>query len=342
MLRPETARETLRTQMVELNILENNMFLEKLLWIGIPAVLLALVIAFAVWRFLEHRKEKQEEAWAAERRKIEVVDGIEERKDDGGKRFREQERARREAERRAEAAAGSANTLIGGKSEAEREESTAKDVFGQLGISSKKAEEMDRERDRIVINGYLQKSNTAPIRPVYSNTLAARREQKAELDSDFVGEEATTPALVTDSAAPAKIKPTELKRPTASRAGNSGSFAEYIKQMADDSDGEESMLSHVMRPQIGTDVENAVVERPAEVQAEKPDIMKVGEEAIIPAAEKPVEGFKSVAEATRKPVRHKRPSSSVNRRRVEAPTRPGSGDVKPEPDSITGQGVRDI
>ena len=47
------------------------------------------------------------------------------------------------------------------------------------------------------------------------------------------------------------------------------------------------MLQNVMRPQIGTDVENAVVERPAEVQAEKPDIMKTGEEAILPAAEKP-------------------------------------------------------
>ena len=91
--------------------------------------------------------------------------------------------------------------------------------------------------------------------------------------------------------------------------------------------------------EIGTEVENAVVERPAEVQAEKPDIMKTGEEAILPAAEKPVEGF---AAAEREPVRHKRPSSSVKRKRVEAPTRPGSGDITPPPDSITGQGVRDI
>lgn len=320
----------------------DNMYMERFLWIVVPAALLALMIIFAIWRALEHRKVKMEERWAAERRKLEIVDGIEERKDDGGKKIRELERARREAEKRAEEASESTNTLIGGKSEAAREESKAGDVFGQLGISSKKAEKMDRERDQIVINGYLQKSNTAPIRPVYSNTLAARREQKAELDSDFVGVEATTPALVMDSAAPAKVKPTALKRPSASRVGNTGPFAEYIKQMVDEEKKDEAMLASVMRPQIGTDVENAVVERPAEVQAEKPDIMKTGEEAILPAAEKPVEGFKPAAKEPRPIVRHKRPSSSVKRKRVEAPTRPGSGEVKPEPDSIAGQSIRDI
>ena len=46
-----------------------------------------------------------------------------------------------------------------------------------------------------------------------------------------------------------------------------------------------------MRPQLGTEVSNAEIDRVAEVQAEKPDILKQGEEAIIPAAEKPVEGF---------------------------------------------------
>ena len=324
--------------MVSLSIIDNS-FIEKLLWIGVPAVLLALVIAFAVWRALERLKVKREEKWAAERRKIEVVGGVEGRTDDGGKKMREAERARREAEKRAEEAAQTTNTLIGGKSEAEREESSAKDVFGQLGISSKKAAKMDYDRDQLVINGYLQKSNTAPIRPVYSNTLEARREQKAELDSDSVGEEANTPALVMDSAAPAKIKPTNLKRPTSAKVGK-GSVADYIRRRVTDEEEDDSpMMSSVMRPEIGTEVENAVVERPAEVQAEKPDIMKTGEEAILSAAEKPVEGF---AAAEREPVRHKRPSSSVKRKRVEAPTRPGSGDITPPPDSITGQGVRDI
>ena len=323
--------------MISYGLLDNS-FLERLLWIGVPLVLLILVIAFAVWRFLEDRKAKREKAWAVERRKLEIVDGVEDRTDDGGRKMREAERARREAEKRAKEAAETTNTLIGGKSEAEREESKAEDVFGQLGISSKKAAKMDYDRDQLVINGYLQKSNTAPIRPVYSNTLEARREQKAELDSDQVGEEANTPALVTDSAAPAKIKPTNLKRPTSAKVGK-GSVADYIRRRATDEEEDDSpMMSTVMRPEIGTEVENAVVERPAEVQAEKPDIMKVGEEAILPAAEKPVEGFKSAAH---EPVRHKRPSSGINRKKVEAPTRPGSGEIRPEPDSITGQGVRD-
>ena len=334
-------RETTRTLMIELSILENNMFIEKVLWIGIPAVILALVVSFTVWRALEDRKKKREKAWEAERRKIEVVGGVEGRSDADGRKYREQERARREAERRAEAAAGTTNTLIGGRSEAEDDDPEAKEVFGQLGISSKKAEEIDRERDRLVINGYLQKSNTAPIRPVYSNTLAARRAQKAELDSDVVGKEATTPALVTDSAAPAKVKPTELKRPTSARVGK-GSVSEYIRRRATDEKDEDPMLGSVMRPQIGTDVENAVVERPAEVQAEKPDIMKTGEEAILPAAEKPVDGFKAVGEGEKQPVRHKRPSSGIKRKQVEAPTRPGSGEIRPEPDSITGQGIKDV
>ncbi len=324
--------------MVSLSIIENS-FLEKFLWIGIPTALVALIVALTVWRALEKRKAKREEAWAAERRKLEVVDGVEERTDEDGSKMREAERARREAEKFAREASKTNNTLIGGKSEAEKDESKAKDVFGQLGISSQKAAKMDYDREQLVINGYLQKSNTAPIRPVYSNTLEARRAQKAELDSDSVGEEATTPALVTDSAAPAKIKPTNLKRPTSAKVGK-GSVAEYIRRRATDEGEEETpMMSSVMRPEIGTEVENAVVERPAEVQAEKPDIAKTGEEAILPAAEKPVEGF---AAAEREPVRHKRPSSSVKRKQVEAPTRPGSGDITPPPDSITGQGVRDV
>lgn len=279
--------------MIDYSILENNAFLEKLLWIFIPAALLILVVAFAIWRALEDRKAKREKAWAAERRKLEVVDGLAERSEDGGKKMEELEKAIREAEEFAEKAAETNNTLIGGRSVAEQDEATAREVFGQLGISSRKAKTMDRQRDQVVINGYLQKSNTAPIRPVYSNTLEARRAQKAELESDKVGDEAMTPALVTDSAAPAKIKPTALKRPTSSKISRSKSDEEAKTDPDDDND---PMLQDVMRPQIGTDVENAVVEFPAEVQPEKPDIMKVGEEAIPPAAEKPVEGFKSSEE----------------------------------------------
>ena len=313
--------------MIDFSAIDNNMLYEKVLWIIVPAALLALIIAFAIWRAIEDRKRKREQEWAAERRKLEVVDGIEERKDDGGRKMRELERARREAEEFAEKAAETTNTLIGGKSEAEREEKEAVEVFGSLGISSKKAEAIDRQRDQLVINGYLQKSNTAPIRPVYSNTLEARRQQKEELDSDTVGDEANTPALVTDSAAPAKIKPTALKRPTAARVGK-GASSDNSQKKDEGGEDENPMLQDVMRPEIGTEVENAVVERPAEVQEEKPEIMKVGEEAIPPAATEPAEGFKGSEELEMKPVRHKRPSSAAKQNKTETKKRSGSGKAK--------------
>lgn len=326
--------------MIDFSAIDNNMLYEKVLWIIVPAALLALIVAFAIWRAIEDRKRKREQAWAAERRKLEVVDGIEERKDDGGKKMRELERARKEAEEFAEKAAETTNTLIGGKSEVEREEKEAIEVFGSLGISSKKAEAIDRQRDQIVINGYLQKSNTAPIRPVYSNTLEARREQKAELDSDTVGDEANTPALVTDSAAPAKIKPTALKRPTSARVGK-GSSAESTKNRDEGEEGEDPMLQKVMRPEIGTEVENAVVERPAEVQAEKPDIMKVGEEAIPPAAEEPAKGFKGSEEISKKQTKPKKQSSGAKSKKTGTKTRSGSGAAKTKSGQKKGKNAKD-
>ena len=313
--------------MIDFSAIDNNMLYEKVLWIIVPAALLALIIAFAIWRAIEDRKRKREQEWAAERRKLEIVDGVAERTDEDGSKMRELERARREAEEFAEKAAETTNTLIGGKSEAEREEKEAVEVFGSLGISSKKAEAIDRQRDQLVINGYLQKSNTAPIRPVYSNTLEARRQQKEELDSDTVGDEANTPALVTDSAAPAKIKPTALKRPTAARVGK-GSSADNSQKKEEGGEDENPMLQDVMRPEIGTEVENAVVERPAEVQEEKPDIMKVGEEAIPPAATEPAKGFKGSEETVKKPVRHKRPSSAAKQKNTETKKRSGSVKAK--------------
>ena len=326
--------------MIDFSAIDNNMLYEKVLWIIVPAALLALIIAFAIWRAIEDRKRKREQEWAAERRKLEVVDGIEERKDDGGKKMRELERARREAEEFAEKAAETTNTLIGGKSEAEREEKEAVEVFGSLGISSKKAEAIDRQRDQLVINGYLQKSNTAPIRPVYSNTLEARRQQKEELDSDTVGDEANTPALVTDSAAPAKIKPTALKRPTAARVGK-GASADNSQKKEEGGEDDNPMLQDVMRPEIGTEVENAVVERPAEVQEEKPEIMKVGEEAIPPAATEPAEGFKGSEELEKKPVRHKRPSSAAKQNKTETKKRSGSGKAKAKSGQNTSRSKKD-
>ena len=272
------------------NVFEDNRQLGPLV-IGLAVcVIIGLIIATIIIKIMDKRKAKIDDqidtAWKAEQvvNRVEVLSRKNEKK-----KIRQIKRDTRDPKKKAEDEAASKNTLLGGKSEAQREEKEASEVFGSLGISSKKAEEIDKAKEQIIINGYLQKSNTAPIRPVYSNTLEARQQQRKELESDEVGKEAETPALVMDSAAPSevritdapvqKVKPTSLKRPTAARVE------------INDAPEEDAAYSEAMRPQIGTEVSNAEVDRPAEVQAEKPEILKSGEEAIIPAAKEAVEGF---------------------------------------------------
>ena len=272
------------------NVFEDNRQLGPLV-IGLAVcVIIGLIIATIIIKMMDKRKAKIDDqidtAWKAEQvvNRVEVLSRKNEKK-----KIRQIKRDTRDPKKKAEDEAASKNTLLGGKSEAQREEKEASEVFGSLGISSKKAEEIDKAKEQIIINGYLQKSNTAPVRPVYSNTLEARQQQRKELESDEVGKEAETPALVMDSAAPSevritdapvqKVKPTSLKRPTAARVE------------INDAPEEDAAYSEAMRPQIGTEVSNAEVDRPAEVQAEKPEILKSGEEAIIPAAKEAVEGF---------------------------------------------------
>ena len=273
------------------NIFENNSQLGPIVfWLAI-IVVIGLIIATVVIHMRDKRREKIDDeldtAWRAEQ----VVNRVEAiTPKNGKKKIRQIKRGTRDPKKKEEEEAASKNTLLGGKSEAQMEEKEAKDLFGSLGISSKKAEEIDKAKEQIIINGYLQKSNTAPIRPVYSNTLEARQQQRKELDSDEVGKEAETPALVMDSAAPSevritdapvqKVKPTALKRPTAARVTTEEEMAE-----------EDTTYTSAMRPQIGTEVSNAEIDRPATVPEEKPDILKSGEEAIIPAAKEAVEGF---------------------------------------------------
>ena len=273
------------------NIFENNSQLGPIVfWLAI-IVVIGLIIATVVIHMRDKRREKIDDeldtAWRAEQ----VVNRVEAiTPKNGKKKIRQIKRGTRDPKKKEEEEAASKNTLLGGKSEAQMEEKEAKDIFGSLGISSKKAEEIDKAKEQIIINGYLQKSNTAPIRPVYSNTLEARQQQRKELDSDEVGKEAETPALVMDSAAPSevritdapvqKVKPTALKRPTAARVTTEEEMAE-----------EDTTYTSAMRPQIGTEVSNAEIDRPATVPEEKPEILKSGEEAIIPAAKEAVEGF---------------------------------------------------
>ena len=273
------------------NIFENNSQLGPIVfWLAI-IVVIGLIIATIVIHMRDKRREKIDNQLDTQWRAEQVVNRVEAiAPKTGKKKIRQIKRGSRDPKKIEEQEAASKNTLLGGKSEAQMEEKEAKDLFGSLGISSKKAEEIDKAKEQIIINGYLQKSNTAPIRPVYSNTLEARQQQRKELDSDEVGKEAETPALVMDSAAPSevritdapvqKVKPTALKRPTAARVTTE-----------EEQPAEDTTYTSAMRPQIGTEVSNAEIDRPATVPEEKPEILKSGEEAIIPAAKEAVEGF---------------------------------------------------
>ena len=277
--------------------LADNSQLEPVVITLAVIVVIGAIIALNILNARDKRKEKYDEKLDAERQGEKVVDRLEHlsKKPSGEKVIHQVKRESRDPKKRAADEAAAKNTLLGGKSEAQMEEKEAGEVFGSIGISSKKAEEIDKAKEQIIINGYLQKSNTAPIRPVYSNTLEARQQQRRELDSDVVGKEAETPALVMDSAAPSsvkiteapvqKVKPTALKRPTAARAS----------QTEGESDGEnveeDTTYSTAWRPETGSEVSNAVIDVVADVQEENPEILKSGEEAIIPAAKKAVKGF---------------------------------------------------
>ena len=282
--------------------LEDNRQLGPIVIAIAVIVVVGVIIVANVLKMRDRQKEKLDAEIDAERQAERVIQGVAGRSKKGTatKKINQIKRESRDPNKRAEEEAAAKNTLLGGKSEAQMEEKEASAVFGSLGISSKKAEEIDKAKEQIIINGYLQKSNTAPIRPVYSNTLEARQQQRKELDSDEVGKEAETPALVMDSSAPSdvkiteapkKVKPTALKRPTAARLNSTDEEVIAAFEKAAEEAEKDEAYGAAMRPVIGSEVSNAVIDRVAEVQAEKPDILKSGEEAILPAAEKPLAGF---------------------------------------------------
>jgi hypothetical protein len=275
--------------------LEDNRQIGPIVVIFAIVVVIVLFIVAKAFRYKDRHKEKSEKNIDAALRADQIINQVEvksKKAEPGEKVIHQVKRETRDPQKKAEQEAAAKNTLLGGKSEAQMEKKDAIEVFGPLGISSKKAKQIDKSKERVIVNGYLQKSNTAPIRPVYSNTLFARQLQRKELESDEVGKEAQTPALVMDSAAPSevkitgapvqKVKPTALKRPTAARVTNG---EEQSEETVD------TTYIDAMRPQTGTEVSNAVVDFTADVQEEKPDIIKSGEEAIIPAAQEAKEGF---------------------------------------------------
>lgn len=272
--------------------LEDNRQIGPIVIVFAIVVVIVLIIVAKVIKVRDRLKEKNDVNIESKLRAEKVINQVENKSKEPPKETIHQvKRESRDPKKRAEEEAAAKNTLMGGKSEAQMEQKSATEVFGSLGISSRKAKQIDKSKERVIINGYLQKSNTAPIRPVYSNTPFARQLQRRELESDKVGKEAETPALVMDSAAPSeikitsapvqKVKPTELKRPTSVRTSADAGQADEI----------DTTYSGAMRPETGSEVSNAAVDYTADVQTEKPEILKSGEEAIIPAALEAKKGF---------------------------------------------------
>jgi len=216
--------------------LEDNKQIGPIVVVFAIVVIVILIVVAKVLGIKDKLKEKSHENIETKLHADRVITNVEKmskKPEPGEKKIEQIKRETRDPQKKAEQEAAARNTLMGGKSEAQLERKDALEVFGPLGISSKKSKQIDKAKDRVVINGYLQKSNTAPIRPVYSNTHFQRQLQRKELESNKVGKEAETPALVMDSAAPSEIKitgapvqkvnPTELKPPTASRTIEDGS-----------------------------------------------------------------------------------------------------------------------
>lgn len=201
-------------------------------------VVVGLIITFIIFKISDKLKEKNRERIAMKIKHEKVMDKVVRREAEPTKIVHQIKRESRDPAIRQQQEAAVTNTLVGGTSEAQKVEKHAADYYGQLGISSKRSKQLDKAKDRAILNGYLQKSNTAPIRPVYSNTQEARQQQMDELNSDKVGEEANTPALVMDSAAPSAVRYTDntyhrntrqkeihLKRPSSARAVQPGEDA---------------------------------------------------------------------------------------------------------------------
>lgn len=193
-------------------------------------VVVGLIITFIIFKISDKLKEKNRERIAMKIKHEKVMDKVVRRETEPTKTVHQIKRESRDPAIRQQQEAAVTNTLVGGTSEAQKVEKHAADYYGQLGISSKRSKQLDKAKDRAILNGYLQKSNTAPIRPVYSNTQEARQQQMDELNSDKVGEEANTPALVMDSSAPSAVRYTDntyhrntrqkeihLKRPSSAR-----------------------------------------------------------------------------------------------------------------------------
>lgn len=224
----------------------------------VAVLVIIFVIEVTVNKRRSESNERKSMAWNRKERKKKDIE-------DAARKYAGEEMNEEEAE--------PVDTGIKVKEEDEQKKAAVV-LGGNLGMSAKKKEE-DENVPPEVINGYLQKSNTAPIRPVYSNTPAARAAQKADLESDVEEEAAKYEP-------PKKVKPTSLKRPTASKT---------VISQEEESDKASDPYGAIVRPVVGSEVANAEVERPAEISDVTPKIAKTGLDAANEAAKAPVKGF---------------------------------------------------
>ena len=117
------------------NVFEDNRQLGPLV-IGLAVcVIIGLIIATIIIKIMDKRKAKIDDQIDTAGKAEQVVNRVEvlSRKNEK-KKIRQIKRDTRDPKKKAEDEAASKNTLLGGKSEAQREEKEASEVFGSLGI----------------------------------------------------------------------------------------------------------------------------------------------------------------------------------------------------------------
>ena len=126
--------------------LEDNRQIGPYVVIFAVIVVLVLIIIAKVLKAKDKRKEKTEERIDAALHADRVITHVEKnskKPDPTEKKIEQVKRETRDPQKKAEQEAAAKNMLIGGKSDAQLEKKDAIDVFGPLGISSKKAKQID-------------------------------------------------------------------------------------------------------------------------------------------------------------------------------------------------------
>ena len=126
---------------------EDNRQIGPIVVVFAIVVVVVLIIAAKVFSIKDRNKEKSEvkiESTLKADRVIGKVEGKSKKADSNEKVIHQIKRESRDPQKKAEQEAAAKNTLIGGKSDAQMERKEAVEVFGPLGISSKKAKQINK------------------------------------------------------------------------------------------------------------------------------------------------------------------------------------------------------